>query len=379
LQFAVLNPLLAVLLATLYNANPVQIGLTLGAYNIGGFIASLAIPMAADRTGDYLRPLLICGACGVAMVIVLAVTTSLPFALLALVLLGGPPGVGSTLLFAQLRHEGAPPSRVIRTRAIGSFAWVIGPPVATACTGLFGSASALALLAGIGLVNIATAVLLLHRRGRDRDRDRRIHEPSSQLPRVLTQLRGWGHWGVIVAFVVLQVTNIASVTVVTLFVTRELHAPIVWAGIVLGTGALFEIPALLLIGRLLTLVPARILIIVSCVIGALYYSLAAASLSPWMLVALQPLNAWFFATVAGVGLTVFQETFSSPGLSSGIFTNTRRVGAVLSGLLIAALAGFPHTFRAVYVAAAILVALVLIGYLATTIRGRTIEWRLHAR
>ena len=30
-------------------------------------------------------------------------------------------------------------------------------------------------------------------------------------------------------------------------------------------------------------------------------------------------------------------------------------------------------------AAAILVALVLIGYLATTIRGRTIEWRLHAR
>lgn len=274
---------------------------------------------------------------------------------------------------------------MIRTRAIVSFAWVVGPPVATACTGLFGSASALALLAGIGLVNMATAVLLLHRRGRcrcrDRDRDRRIHGPSSQLPRprVLTQLRGWERWGVIVAFVVLQVTNIASVTVATLFVTRELHAPIVWAGIILGTGALFEIPALLLIGRLLALVPARILIIVSCVIGALYYSLAAASLSPWMLVALQPLNAWFFATVAGVGLTVFQETFSSPGLASGLFTNTRRVGAVLSGLLIAALTGFPDTFRAVYAAAAILVALVLIGYLATTVRGRTIEWRLHAR
>ena len=49
LQFAVLNPLLAVLLVALYDATPTQLGLTLGAYNIGGFIASLVIPAAADR------------------------------------------------------------------------------------------------------------------------------------------------------------------------------------------------------------------------------------------------------------------------------------------------------------------------------------------
>jgi SET family sugar efflux transporter-like MFS transporter len=369
LQFAVLNPLLAVLLVTLYNASPAQVGLTLGAYNIGGFIASLVIPTTADRTGDYLRPLVICGACGVAMVIVLAVTTALPLALLALVLLGGPPGVGSTLLFAQLRHDSASPTRVIRTRAIVSFAWVIGPPVATACTGLFGSASALLLLVGIGLVNVATALLLL------RGRSRRASEPKPLVsrPPMLAQLRGRGRWGVIIAFVILQVTNIATVTVVTLFITRDLHAPILWAGIVLGTGAVCEIPSLLFIGRLLTRTPARTLILISCVIGALYYLLAAASQAPWELLALQPLNAWFFATVAGVGLTVFQNTFPSPGLASGLFTNTRRAGAVLSGLIIAALASFPDTYRAVYAAAAILVGLVLIGYLITPILRRTAE------
>src|SRR6202012_4865261 len=102
-----------VLLVTLYDANPAQVGLILGAYNAGGFIASLVIPAASDRRGDYLRPLLICGICGVGMVIVLALTTSILFALLALVLLGGPPGVGSTLLFAQLRHDGASPLRGI--------------------------------------------------------------------------------------------------------------------------------------------------------------------------------------------------------------------------------------------------------------------------
>lgn len=371
LQFAVLNPLLAVLLVTLYDATPAQVGLTLGAYNIGGFIASLAIPSAADRRGNYLGPLLICAFCGVAMVLVLAATTSLPLAVLALVLLGGPPGVGSTLLFAQLRHGGASPSRVIRTRAIVSFAWVVGPPVATACTGIFGKSSALLLLAGIGLVNVVTSVLLL----RERKRRSAEPQPTTSRPSILAQLRGWRRWGVVISFVVLQVTNIATVTVVTLFIIRDLHAPILWAGIVIGTGAFFEIPSLLLIGRLLTRMSARSLIIIACVIGAAYYSLAAMTHLPWQLLVLQPLNAWFFATIAGVGLTVFQETFPSPGLASGLFTNTRRLGAVLSGLVIAGLASFPDAYRAVHGAAAILVVMVLVGYAAVAIARRRVPSR----
>ncbi|WP_162940298.1 MFS transporter [Gryllotalpicola protaetiae] len=358
LQFAVLNPLLAVLLVALYDATPTQLGLTLGAYNIGGFIASLVIPAAADRSGDYLRPLLICGICGVAMVIALAVTTALPVALLALVLLGGPPGVGSTLLFAQLRHDGASPSRVIRTRAIVSFAWVVGPPLATACTGAFGNGSALWLLAGIGVVNVATA-LLLHRA---RPRGASEAGPQVSRPPILTQLRGWGRWGTVSAFLVLQVTNIATVTVTTLFVTVQMHAPVLWAGLILGAAALMEIPALLIIGRIHTRMAARTLILISCVVGVAYYALAAGAQNTWQLLILQPLNAWFFATVAGVGLTVFQDVFPSPGLASGLFANTRRIGAVLSGLLIAALAVFPDTYRSVYTAAAILVTVALFGY-----------------
>ena len=362
LQFAVLNPMLAVLLVTLYQATPAQAGLVLGAYNVGGFVASLVIPTVADRTGDYLRPLLLCGLSGVAMVIVLAVTTSLPFAVLALVILGGPPGVGSTLLFAQLRHDGASPARVIRTRAIVSFAWVVGPPLATACTGASGSTTALLLLAGIALVNVITAVLLL------RQRDSIITEVSAERPSLLAQLRGWGRWGTVVAFLLLQVTNIATVTTATLFVTRELHAPIIWAGIVLGAAALLEVPALLFIGRIHARVSTPWLILIGCLAGVLYYGLAAAVRAPWQFLLLQPLNAWFFATVAGVGLTVFQDVFPSPGLASGLFTNTRRVGAILSGLLIAALAVFPDTYRAVFGASAVLVFLVLLGSVLALVR-----------
>jgi SET family sugar efflux transporter-like MFS transporter len=53
-----------------------------------------------------------------------------------------------------------------------------------------------------------------------------------------------------------------------------------------------------------------------------------------MLIALQILNAWFFGMVAGVGLTLFQRIIPRPGLASGLYTNTRRIGAIASGPII---------------------------------------------
>ena len=373
LQFAVLNPILAVLLVTLYGATDAEVGLALGAYNIGGFLASLLIPAAADRRRDYLRPLLLCGASGIALVAALAVVPTLPVAVVALVLFGGPPGVGSTLLFAQLRHSGAPPERVVRTRAIVSFAWVAGPVLATAVTSAFSTRAALALLIVVAAVNLSTALLLL----RSRRRAGTPSQPSSGTSTLaaLGRLRTGPGLVLVVSFVVLQATNIATVTMAGLFVTSSLHAPIVWAGIALGTAALLEIPALLLISQLLVRWSPRALIGAGCAAGVLYYLLAAVAPNPVVFVALQPLNAAFFAVVAGVGLTVFQETFPAPGLASGLFTNTRRIGAVLSAGLITAVAFAPDTYRAIYLVSAVatlaMAAIVVAFFRTTTVRTST--------
>jgi len=75
LQFAFLNPALA-----------------LAIYNAGGFVASLLVPAYADRARDYLRPMLACGVLTLALAGVLAATTSLPVALLALVAARRPGG-----------------------------------------------------------------------------------------------------------------------------------------------------------------------------------------------------------------------------------------------------------------------------------------------
>ncbi|GAA1758296.1 hypothetical protein GCM10009810_17330 [Nostocoides vanveenii] len=52
----------------------------------------------------------------------------MPLAVLALVALGGPAGVGLGLLFAHQRALGASVAQIKRTRAVLSFAWIAGPP-----------------------------------------------------------------------------------------------------------------------------------------------------------------------------------------------------------------------------------------------------------
>jgi SET family sugar efflux transporter-like MFS transporter len=61
LQFAFLNPALALLLVALFDASAGEVGLVLAVYNASGFVASVVLPAYADRRRDYLRPMLACG------------------------------------------------------------------------------------------------------------------------------------------------------------------------------------------------------------------------------------------------------------------------------------------------------------------------------
>jgi MFS transporter, SET family, sugar efflux transporter len=56
LQFAFLNPALALLLVAL-DATAAEVGWVLAVYNASGFVASLVLPAYADRKGNYLWPL----------------------------------------------------------------------------------------------------------------------------------------------------------------------------------------------------------------------------------------------------------------------------------------------------------------------------------
>jgi SET family sugar efflux transporter-like MFS transporter len=164
LQFAFLNPALALLLVALFDATAGEVGWVLAVYNASGFVASIVLPAYADRRQDYLRPMLACGLLTLALAGLLTLTTSLEIAVVGLLVLGGPAGVGSSLLFAHLKYSGATPSDVVNTRAIVSFAWAAGPPVAAVIIGAFGNRAILLAIAMVAVLNVATTAAMLAER-----------------------------------------------------------------------------------------------------------------------------------------------------------------------------------------------------------------------
>ena len=109
--------------------------------------------------------------------------------------------------------------------------------------------------------------------------------------------------------------------------------------------------------------------------SALLWGLQSAFLSPVLalipgpipLIALQLLNAWSFAGIAGIGLPLFQELIPRPGLSTGLYMNTRRVGAIVSGPIIAIGSLTTLGPRGIFITSA---AITLLGLVPIAIAGR---------
>lgn len=331
LQFAFLNPAIGLILVTLYDATPGEVGLALAAYNVSGFVSTLVVPTRADRSGDYLVPMLWCGLLTVALTTALALSTSLPPAVLSLVALGGPAGVGIGLLFAHQQSSGAGVAEVMRTRAVFSFAWVAGPPVAAFLMGLLGNRSILWAIAGIALAGMAVTWAMI----RERDPSARPSAAAGPGDRLLDAVRRPGVPLLVVALVLLMAAGSASVSALPLLVTQELGLDVIWSGIALGVAAGLEIPVLLALGRVAHRVGQRRLIAAGCGAGVAYFVIMTVCTGPVLLVGAQPLNAAFVAAVSGLGLTLVQDVVGRPGLASALFMNTTRVGAIIAGPVLA--------------------------------------------
>ncbi|WP_457950035.1 MFS transporter [Pseudarthrobacter sp. alpha12b] len=277
--------------------------------------------------------------------------------------------MGSSLLFAHLRHSGAGPSAVFNTRAIMSVAWVAGPPVATFIMGWFGNRTMLLAIAAVAVINIATAAVMIKARtaasaaaaaGRQQVSPASTpEEPPVDRLRVAL---------IMAAFILLQATNATVMTIMTVYVTETLKMDVMWAGIALGVAAALEVPALLLVGRLSGRFSQLGLLATSCIAGIGYYLGLGVTTGPLLLLVLQVLNAWSFAGIAGVGLPLFQQMIPKPGLSTGLYMNTRRIGAIVSGPIIAAGSLTALGQRGIFLTSAVLT---LLGLAIVVVANRT--------
>jgi MFS transporter, SET family, sugar efflux transporter len=199
----------------------------------------------------------------------------------------------------------------------------------------FGNRAILFAIGAITVLNIATTAVMISRRSAAPDHGGSAKPAEDDHLALGTRAVVL----IVAAFVLLPAVN-ATVTsimtsIMTLFVTETMRIDVIWAGIAFGVAAGLEVPALILIGRLSLRFSSLRLIVTGCVAGIAYYVAMAYVTGPVMLIALQPLNAWCFAAIAGVGLTLFQQIIPRPGLSTGLYMNTRRVGAIVSGPIIA--------------------------------------------
>ncbi|WP_454293904.1 MFS transporter [Salana multivorans] len=363
LQVAFLSPALALLLSEQMHATDTQVGLALALYNGSGFVASLVIPAWADRTRSFLPWMQTCALLSLALATALALTDSLWLSITVLVLLGGPAAVGSSLFFAFVRVSGAGAAAVMNTRAVVSAGWVAGPPVAMLLAGSAGIRTVPAAVALLAAGSSLVIWLLRRHAARNDAPSPSTDEPAVAMSRVRVA-------AVVVAFIALQAANATATSSMSLFAVGTLELAPVWGGVALAVAALAEIPALWSLGRLSRRCSSTALLAVGCLCGTAYFVLLALVNGPIMLVAIQLLNAWFFATVAGVGLTLFQDIMGRPGLASGIYMNTYRVGAILSGGLIA-FAGTGAGFAGTYLVCGTLtaVALVIVLVAARGTRG----------
>ena len=373
LQLAFLSPALALILVNLYGASTAEVGWVLSIYNASGFIAALLLPAYADRKNEYLRPMLVCGALTVVLTVVLAIATTLPIVTIALVVIGGPAGVGSSLLFAHLRHSGARTADIINTRAIVSVAWVAGPPLATFIIGWFGNRAILLAIAAVAVLNIATTAVMIAQRTTARAAASVGSGPAA--PTAAEDESPVGQLGVVLimaAFILLQAANATAMTFMTVYVTETLQLDVMWAGIALGVAAAVEVPALVFIGRLSGRFSNLGLVATGCLAGIAYYLGLAFVTGPILLLALQLLNAWSFAGISGIGLPLFQQMIPRPGLSSGLYMNTRRVGSIVSGPIIAIGSLTALEQRGIFLTCA---ALTVVGMIIIAIASRTTKPR----
>jgi MFS transporter, SET family, sugar efflux transporter len=94
-----------------------------------------------------------------------------------------------------------------------------------------------------------------------------------------------------------------------------------------------------------------------------------------MLIGLQLLNAWCFAGISGIGLPLFQQMIPRHGLSTGLYTNTRRLGSIVSEPIIAIASLTTLGQRGIFLTSAVfaLIGLGIIGIAGRTTKPATAD------
>ncbi|MGI4859405.1 MAG: sugar efflux transporter, partial [Janthinobacterium lividum] len=339
---------------------PLRLGFFMTLIAASGVVASTWAGRWSDRHGHHRELLLAALGAAAAGFLCLCVVTDYTLLLLIGVAFLGAGGSALSLVFSfgraalPVRNEAERAFATAALRTVLSVAWVFGPSVGAlilAATNFYG----LFLFAALSFTGCAVIVWRMPRtrrpgaaaaastgaRSAAQEAQETQETEDAPSPRAASTVRASRRlWRTVLALTLLGLAANATMIVLPLYIVRGLGGTRIDVSIMLGLGALLEIPMMLALGaRGATLNKVRWLAACAAVHVVYFIAVATVSRVSW-LIPMQALSAFVVAVTSCLGMTYVQDLMPrSPGAATALFFNAARVGSILSGVLSGVLVG----------------------------------------
>jgi SET family sugar efflux transporter-like MFS transporter len=352
-------PTLSLFLSREVGAEPFWVGLFYTVNAIAGILVSLWLAKRSDSRGDRRKLIMLCCLMAVGNALLFAFNRHYLTLITCGVLLASLANTAMPQLFALAREYADSSAREVVMfssvmRAQLSLAWVIGPPLAFMLALNYGFTTMFTIAAGIFVVSLLLIALALPTVAR-------VEQPAAV---AVTDVAGWGDKNVRMLFIastLMWTCNTMYIIDMPLWISTDLGLPDSLAGVLMGTAAGLEIPAMILAGYVVKRFGKRRMMLTAVAAGVLFYVGLIMFHSRTALLLLQFFNAVFIGIVAGIGMLWFQDLMPGrAGSATTLFTNSISTGVILAGVIQGALAQSYGHFSVYWVIAAIsLVALAM--------------------
>jgi len=352
-------PTLSLFLSREVGAQPFWVGIFYTVNAVAGILVSLWLAKRSDSQGDRRKLILFCCAMAIGNALLFAFNRHYLTLLTCGVLLASLANTAMPQLFALAREYADSSAREVVMfssvmRAQLSLAWVIGPPLAFMLALNYGFTAMFSIAAAIFAISLGLIAFALPSVARV--------DSAGAIP--VTQVSGWKNKNVrrlFIASTLMWTCNTMYIIDMPLWISSDLGLPDKLAGILMGTAAGLEIPAMILAGYYVKHFGKRRMMVIAVAAGVLFYLGLILFHSREALLALQLFNAVFIGIVAGIGMLWFQDLMPGrPGAATTLFTNSISTGVILAGIIQGALVqSYGHAVVYWVIAAISLVALVL--------------------
>lgn len=335
-------PTLSLFLSREVGVQPFWVGLFYTVNAIAGIAVSLALAKRSDSRGDRRKLIMFCCLMAVGNALLFAFNRHYLTLITCGVMLASIANAAMPQLFALAREYADSSAREVVMfssvmRAQLSLAWVIGPPLAFMLALNYGFTTMFAIAAGIFILSLTLIALTLPSVAR-------VEQPADA---VQNQISGWKDSNVRMLFIastLMWTCNTMYIIDMPLWISSDLGLPDSLAGILMGTAAGLEIPAMIVAGYYVKHFGKRRMMVTAVAAGVLFYVGLIFFHSHTALLILQLFNAVFIGIVAGIGMLWFQDLMPGrAGAATTLFTNSISTGVILAGIVQGALAqSFGH-------------------------------------